>query len=154
MQLADTIEKMTGERQRRCRSEISIGGLEPRSSAQSRRPPQLRLDFSPQRRRQLAGPTPYRVTCLSLRFSLLEPIAALTPIAAHLLAHRAPTDYDAQNAAILSWAGPALTQRINLTAILVRCSPVLPHRQPLAISRGYPLSHHSIMRWIVESAKL
>jgi hypothetical protein len=29
MQLADTIEKMTGERQRRCRSEISIGGLEP-----------------------------------------------------------------------------------------------------------------------------
>ena len=33
---------------------------------------------------------------------------------------------------------PALAQRINLTAILVRYSPVLPHRQPLAMSRGYP----------------
>src|SRR5207342_2905023 len=81
---------------------------------------QLRLDLAPQRRRQLAGPTPYRVSFLSLRFSLLEPIAALTPITAHLL------------------ADPALAQRINLTAILVRYSPVLPHRQPLAMSRGYP----------------
>ena len=38
--------------------------------------------------------------------------------------------------------------------VFYRCpnSPVHPHRQPLAISRGYPLSRRSIMRWIVESA--
>jgi hypothetical protein len=36
--------------------------------------------------------------------------------------------------------GPALTQGINLTAILVCYSPVLPHRQPLATSRGYGLA--------------
>ena len=104
----------------------------------------------PQRRRQLAGPTPYRLSCLSLRFSLLEPVAALTAITAHLSAHRALTD--AQNAGDAFSAGPALAQRINLTAILVCYPPVLPHRQPLAMSRGYPLSLHSIMRWIVESA--
>src|SRR6266446_6747263 len=68
--------------------------------------------------------------------SLLEPIAALTPITAHLSAHRALTD--AQNVGDAFLADPALAQRINLTAILVRYSPVLPHRQPLAMSRGYP----------------
>jgi hypothetical protein len=76
------------------------------------------------------------LSCLSLRFSLLEPIAALTPITAHLSAHRALTD--AQNAGDAFLADPALAQGINLTAILVRYSPVLPHRQPLAMSRGYP----------------
>src|SRR4029077_11475490 len=101
-------------------------------------------------RHQLARPTPYRLSCLSLRFSLLEPIAALTPIAAHLSAHRALTD--AQNAGDAFLADPATAQRINLTTILVCYSSVLPHRQPLKISRGYPLSRHSIMQWIVESA--
>ncbi len=43
--------------------------------------------FAPQRRCRLAGPTPYRLSCLSLRLSLLEPIAALTSITAHLSAH-------------------------------------------------------------------
>jgi hypothetical protein len=81
---------------------------------------------------------------------LLEPIAALTPIAAHLSAHRALTD--AQNAGDAFLADPAPAQRINPTTILVCYSSVLPHRQPLEISRGYPLSRHSIMHWIVESA--
>jgi hypothetical protein len=36
-------------------------------------------------------------------------------------------------------ARPTLAQRINLTAILILYSPVLVHRQPLAISRGYPI---------------
>jgi hypothetical protein len=43
---------------------------------------------------------------MSLRFSLLEPIAALTPITAHLSAHRALTD--AQNAGDAFLAGPRL----------------------------------------------
>src|SRR5947207_927619 len=87
---------------------------------------QLRLDLAPQRRHQLARPTPYRLSCLSLRFSLLEPIAALTPIAAHLSAHRALTD--AQNAGDAFLADPAPAQRINLTTILVCYSSVLPLR--------------------------
>ena len=44
---------------------------------------------------------------------------------------------DAQNAGDASLAGPALAKRINLAAILIPYSPVLAHRQPLAISRGY-----------------
>jgi hypothetical protein len=36
-------------------------------------------------------------------------------------------------------ARPTLAQRINLAAILILYSPVLAHRQPLAISRGYPI---------------
>jgi hypothetical protein len=32
-----------------------------------------------------------------------------------------------------------LAQCINLAAILILYSPVLAHRQPLAISRGYPI---------------
>src|SRR6516164_4128587 len=50
---------------------------------------QLCLDPTPQRRSQLAGLTPYCLACLSLRFRLLEPIAPLPPIAAHLSGHRA-----------------------------------------------------------------
>src|ERR1035437_10844927 len=97
---------------------------------------QLRLDLAPQWRGQLTGLTPYCLSCLSLRFRLLEPIAALTPIAVHLAAHRALTD--AQKAGDAFLAGPALAQRINLAAILIRYSSVLAHRQPLAITRGYP----------------
>ena len=72
---------------------------------------------------------------MSRRFRLLEPIAALTSIAAHLPAHRALTD--TQNARDAFLAGPALAQRINLAAILIPYSRIA-HRQPLAISRGYP----------------
>src|SRR5580704_19066122 len=97
---------------------------------------QLRLDLTPQRRGQLAGLTPYRLACLSLRFRLLEPIAALTPIAAHLSAHR--TLAYAQNFGDAFLAGPTLAQRINLAAILIPYPPVVAHRQPLEISRGYP----------------
>src|ERR1022692_444321 len=97
---------------------------------------QLRLDLTPDRRRELAGLISYRLSCLSRRFRLLEPIAALTSIAAHLSTHRALTD--TQNARDAFLAGPALAQRINLAAILLPYSPVLAHRQPLAISRGYP----------------
>jgi hypothetical protein len=68
-----------------------------------------------------------------------------------LSAHRALTD--AQNAGDAFLASPALAQGINLTAILVRYSLVFADRQSLAMSRGYPLSRHSIMRWIVESAR-
>src|SRR6516162_8354995 len=50
---------------------------------------QLCLDPTPQRRSQLAGLTPYCLACLSLRFRLLEPIAPLPPIAAHLSGHSA-----------------------------------------------------------------
>src|SRR5271157_463071 len=87
-------------------------------------------------RRELAGLTSYRLSCMSRRFRLLEPIAALTSIAAHLPTHCALTD--TQNARDAFLAGPALAQRINLAAILIPYSPVLAHRQPLAISRGYP----------------
>ena len=46
---------------------------------------------------------------------------------------------DAQNFGDAFLARPTLAQRINLTAILIFYSPVLVHRQPLAISRGYPI---------------
>ena len=92
---------------------------------------------SAQQHRELAGLTSYRLSCLSLRFRLLEPIAALTTIAVHLPAHRALTD--AQNFGDAFLARSALAQRINLAAILILYSPVLAHRQPLAISRGYPI---------------
>ena len=97
---------------------------------------QLRLDLTAHRRRELAGLTSYRLSRLSLRFRLLEPITALTSIAAHLSTYRALTD--TQNAGDAFLAGSALAQRINLAAILIPYSPVLTHRQPLAISRGYP----------------
>ncbi|MGA2313076.1 MAG: hypothetical protein ABSF87_12015 [Xanthobacteraceae bacterium] len=98
---------------------------------------QLRLDLTARRRRELAGLTSYRLSCLSLGFRLLEPIAALTTIAVNLSAHRALTD--AQNFGDAFLARPTLAQRINLAAILILYSPVLAHRQPLAISRGYPI---------------
>jgi hypothetical protein len=46
---------------------------------------------------------------------------------------------DAQNFGDAFLARPTLAQRINLTAILIFYSLVLVHRQPLAISRGYPI---------------
>ena len=98
---------------------------------------QLRLNLAAHQRRELAGLTSYRLACLRLRFRLLEPIAALTAIALHLPTHRALTD--AQNFGDAFLARPTLAQRINLTAILIFYSPVLVHRQPLAISRGYPI---------------
>ena len=97
---------------------------------------QLRLDLTARRRRELAGLTSYRLSCLSLGFRLLEPIAALTTIAVNLPAHCALTD--AQNFGDAFLARPTLAQRINLAAILILYSPVLAHRQPLVISRGYP----------------
>jgi hypothetical protein len=87
--------------------------------------------------REFAGLTSYRLPCVSLGFRLLEPIAALTTIAVNLPAHRALTD--AQNFGDAFLARPTLAQRINLAAILILYSPVLAHRQPLAISRGYPM---------------
>ena len=54
-----------------------------------------------------------------------------------VLVNRALTD--AQNFGDAFLARPTLAQRINLTAILIFYSPVLVHRQPLAISRGYPI---------------
>jgi hypothetical protein len=79
----------------------------------------------------------YELDALSLGFRLLEPIAALTTIAVNLPAHRALTD--AQNFGDAFLARPTLAQCINLAAILILYSPVLAHRQPLAISRGYPI---------------
>src|SRR5712691_2776900 len=86
---------------------------------------QLRLDLTPHWLRQLARLTSYRLPRLSFRFCLLESIAALTPIAAHLPAHCALTD--AQNAGDAFLTGPALAQRINLAAVLIRYSSVLAH---------------------------
>ena len=88
-------------------------------------------------RRQLAGLTPYRLSGLRLRLRLLEPIAALPPIAAYLPAHRALTD--AQNDGDAFFAGPALAQRINLAAILIRNPSVLAHRQTPCNLKRLPL---------------
>ena len=54
---------------------------------------------------------------LSLRFSLLEPIAALTPITAHLSAHRALTD--AQNAGDVFLAGGYPLSRCSIMRSIV-----------------------------------
>jgi hypothetical protein len=96
---------------------------------------QLRLDLTSHWRRQLAGLTPYSLSCLSLRFCLLETIATLTSVAAYLSAYCALAH--AQNFGNAFLAGPTLAQRINLAAVLIRYSPVLAHQQPLAIPRGY-----------------
>ena len=53
----------------------------------------------------LRGLTSYRLSCMSRRFRLLEPIAALTSIAAHLPAHRALTDTQNARDAFL-WLAP------------------------------------------------
>jgi hypothetical protein len=69
----------------------------------------------------LRGLPAYRLSCLSLRFRLLEPIATLTPIAAHLSAHRALTD--TQNAGDTFLAGAVLGAGTNSQANAVTVLP-------------------------------
>ena len=113
---------------------------------------QLRLDLTARRYRELAGLTSYRLPCLSLGFRLLEPIAALTTIAVNLPAHRALTD--AQNFGDAFLARPTLAQRINLAAILILYRRYLLIGNLLQSQEVTPSSHHSIMRWLLESAHM
>jgi hypothetical protein len=107
-EVSKDVHRWTMRFDRACRRRRSIR-LPLEISRGCRRPAhlaQLGLDLTPQRRGQLAGLTgltPYRLACLSLRFRLLEPIAALTPIAAHLSAHRALAYAQNFGDAFLGW---------------------------------------------------
>ena len=67
-----------------------------------------------------------------------------------VLVNRALTD--AQNFGDAFLARPTLAQRINLTAILIFIRRCLFIGNLLQSQEVTPSSHHSIMRWIVESA--
>jgi hypothetical protein len=82
---------------------------------------------------------------------LLEPIAALTTIAVNLPAHRALTD--AQNFGDAFLARPTLAQRIiwQRSSYFIRRYLLIGNL--LQSQEVTPSSHHSIMRWLLESAK-